>query len=49
MVIPYRKAVVETFARFVPRHSLARGYCRYLFRAAVAFVTFPLKMFLRRF
>lgn len=48
-MVPYRKAVVETFARFVPRHSLARGYFRYLFRAAVAFVTCFVRLFCEDF
>lgn len=40
---------MEKFVSFVARDTLARGYFRHLFWAAVAFVAFPLKMFLQDF
>lgn len=40
---------MEKFVWFVARDTLARGYFRHLFWAAVAFVAFPLKMFLQDF
>ena len=44
-----RIGIVEKFVWFVARDTLARGYFRHLFWAAVAFVAFPLKMFLQDF